>query len=280
MKIIRVFPRRTSMTPLDADVRINSEPGLFDDADEVHVSCLFSWDKDRAEKLADCWSAAGFKVKLGGVAFGSPSGEFVAGKYVKRGAVITSRGCPNRCWFCGVWRKEGALRELPVQDGHILLDNNILACSKAHIAAVFAMLKRQPNRALLVGGLEAKILDDWRAEQLANLKPERMYFAYDTPDDRDPFIEAMRRLDGVGICRSSRYCYCLCGFRGDTFEAAERRIREIWENGATPYAMLYRDESGATSPEWRRFQRQFARPSIAQAILRGKSKLRLKGAAE
>lgn len=25
MKIIRVFPRRTSMTPLDADVRINSE---------------------------------------------------------------------------------------------------------------------------------------------------------------------------------------------------------------------------------------------------------------
>lgn len=35
MKIIRVFPRRTSMTPLDADVRINSEPGLFDDADEV-----------------------------------------------------------------------------------------------------------------------------------------------------------------------------------------------------------------------------------------------------
>ncbi len=49
VKIIRVFPRRTSMTPLDADVRINSEPGLFDDADEVHVSCLFSWDKDRAE---------------------------------------------------------------------------------------------------------------------------------------------------------------------------------------------------------------------------------------
>lgn len=114
MKIIRVFPRRTSMTPLDADVRINSEPGLFDEADEVHVSCLFSWDKERAEKLADCWSAAGFKVKLGGVAFGSPSDEFIAGRYVKRGAVITSRGCPNRCWFCGVWRKEGALRELQI----------------------------------------------------------------------------------------------------------------------------------------------------------------------
>lgn len=56
--------------------------------------------------------------------------------------------------------------------------------------------------------------------------------------------------------------------------------REILQNGATPYAMLYHDESGATSPEWRRFQRQFAGPAIAQTILRGKSKLRLKRAAE
>ena len=63
MKIIRVFPRRTSMTPDDADVRINTTPDLFDEADEVHISCLFSWDKQRAEQLADAWAKAGFNVK-------------------------------------------------------------------------------------------------------------------------------------------------------------------------------------------------------------------------
>lgn len=103
-----------------------------------------------------------------------------------------------------------------------------------------------------------------------------MYFAYDMPDDREPFIEAMKMLDRHGVRRSSRYCYCLIGYKGDTFEAAEKRLREIWKFGATPYAMLYRDEEGKTSYEWRMFQRQFARPAIAHSILKGKSEIILK----
>lgn len=146
------------MTPSDADVRINTTPDLFDEADEVHISCLFFWDRQRAEQLAD-------------------------------------------------------------------------------------------------------------------LKPERMYFAYDTPDDRDPFIEAMLRLDRFGISRSSRYCYSLCGYRGDTFSAAERRMREIWQYGAMPFAMLYRDDKGEGSNEWKLFQRQFAKPQIARSILTNKTKV-------
>ena len=38
MKIIRVFPRKTNATPDDDLVRIGTEPGLFDEADEVHVN--------------------------------------------------------------------------------------------------------------------------------------------------------------------------------------------------------------------------------------------------
>lgn len=275
MKIIRVFPRRTSMTPSDADVRINTAPDLFDEADEVHISCLFSYDKERAEQLADAWAKAGFNVKLGGVAYSSPSGDFEIGKYVRKGAVITSRGCPNHCWFCNVWRKEGALKELPIQEGYILLDNNILACSEPHIRAVFSMLKRQKQGGLLVGGLEAKILKDWHCDLIKESRIKRMYFAYDTPDDREPFISAMSMLDSHEVCRSYRYCYCLIGYNGDTFERAEKRLREIWRYGATPYAMLYRDESGETSEEWRRFQRQFARPAISHSILKGKTSILL-----
>lgn len=273
MKIIRVFPTKTSMTPIDDDVRINKTPELFDEADEVHISCLFSWDKQRAEQLAEEWSRAKFNVKLGGVAFSSPSEEFVVGRYVKQGAVITSRGCNNKCWFCNVWRKEGTLRELPIQEGYILLDNNILACSREHIFKVFDMLKKQKEGARLVGGLEAKILDDWCAEKIAWLNPRRMYFAYDTPDDREPFIEAMKKLDEYKVPNYSRYCYCLCGYKGDSFDKAEKRLRDIWKYGAKPFAMLYRDESGETSKEWRKFQRQFTRPEIAFSILTNKTKV-------
>lgn len=273
MKIIRVFPRKTSMTPIDELVRINETPGLLDEADEVHVSCIFSYDRPRAEQLATAWEKSGFNVKLGGVAYGSPSGNFVVGKYVRKGAVITSRGCPNRCWFCNVWRKEGTLRELPIQDGHILLDNNILACSETHIRAVFAMLKRQKERALLVGGLEAKILKNWHCDLIRESHVARMYFAYDTPDDREPFIEAMRMLDAHKVAKSSRYCYCLIGYKGDTFDDAERRLREIWKYGATPYAMLYKDETGGISRDWQAFQRQFTRPAISHSILKGKTEI-------
>ena len=43
MKLIRVFPRRTKATPDDANVR-TGPPGLFDEADAVHVSVAFSAD--------------------------------------------------------------------------------------------------------------------------------------------------------------------------------------------------------------------------------------------
>ena len=37
-KIIRVFPRRTNATPDDENVRIATTPGLWEEADEVHIS--------------------------------------------------------------------------------------------------------------------------------------------------------------------------------------------------------------------------------------------------
>ena len=50
MKIIRLFPIRTKATPDDPDVRVGQlTPGLFDAADEVHISAAFSWHLRWAE---------------------------------------------------------------------------------------------------------------------------------------------------------------------------------------------------------------------------------------
>jgi hypothetical protein len=193
-----------------------------------------------------------------------PGGEFEPGRYLREGYTITSRGCPNRCWFCGVWRREGPVRELPIRDGWNVLDDNLLACSEEHIHKVFDMLEAQGRAAEFTGGLEAARLMPWHAEHLRELRPKQLFFAYDTPDDLEPLREAGRMLRGVGFTAASHTlrAYVLIGHPRDTFEAAERRLRETLDAGFLPMAMLYRDEAGRRDPAWARFQRRWARPAI------------------
>jgi hypothetical protein len=66
-------------------------------------------------------------VKIGGVAYGDRGAEFVSGKYIKSGYVFASRGCPRRCWFCSVWKRDPVPRLLPIVDGWNVLDDNLLA---------------------------------------------------------------------------------------------------------------------------------------------------------
>ncbi|MDR2972312.1 MAG: hypothetical protein LBU83_10345, partial [Bacteroidales bacterium] len=100
---------------------------------------------------------------MGGAAMGDSGGDFVPGMYLKHGHVITSRGCikERNCWFCSVWSREGEIRELPITNGWIINDSNILACSEKHIRAVFEMLSRQPKRPVFSGGLDSRLLKEW-----------------------------------------------------------------------------------------------------------------------
>lgn len=259
------------MTPTDDLAFVNCLPRLdVPEVDEVHVSVAFTWDIPRAEQLADAWLALGVPVSMGGPAFNEPGGEFVPGMYVKEGATITSRGCPNHCWFCAVPKRERGLRELPIHDGWNILDDNILACSGEHVEAVFKMLERQPRRAEFTGGLEAKILKPWHAKRLREIKANRMYFAYDTPDDYEPLVQAGRYMMAEGHSpRGHRMCcYVLVGYKGDTFEKAEKRLADTMKAGFLPYAMLYRDAKGERDPEWMKFQREWLRPAITGSKMR------------
>lgn len=269
MKIIRVFPRKTRATPDDEDVRIACPPGLFDEADEVHIPVVFTWDKQAAERLEKLWRPVA-QVKVGGPAYDDPGGDFVPGMYVKKGYVMTSRGCPNRCWFCSVPKREGDIREIPITEGHNLLDSNILACSDEHIKAVFRMLeqgkKTYKKPVEFTGGLEAKLMKPWIANSLKALRPKQLFFAYDTPDDLEPLIEAGKVLVEAGFkthpSSHALRCYVLCGFAGDTFEKAEIRMRQVIQAGFMPMAMLYRDKKGDRDKRWMKWQRLWARPTI------------------
>jgi hypothetical protein len=262
MCVIRVFPRRTNATPSD-ELAYIGDPALFSEADAVHISVSFSWDLPEAERLEKEWRRVA-PVSIGGPATGQRGEEFTPGLYLKKGYVITSRGCPNRCWFCFVWRREGeVIRELPMTDGWNVLDDNLLACSENHIRAVFAMLARQGWRPFFTGGLEAAQLKPWHVREFAKLKPVEMFFAYDTSNDREPLYEAGKLLKDAGfkMCHPLR-AYVLIGYPGDTFEKAEERLYDCMRAGFMPMAMLYRDQTGERDQAWIRFTWPWMRPAV------------------
>ena len=262
-RIARVFPTHNRATPTDA-LAFTSSPGLFPPhVDEVHISVTFTWDQWRADVLAREWEGVA-PVQIGGPGVGMRGEDFTPGMYLKPGYVITSRGCPNRCWFCSVWKREGNVRELPIRNGWNVLDDNLLACSESHIRAVFGMLKQQPQRAEFTGGFEAARLQDWHIDLLADLKPKQVFFAYDTPDDLEPLQAIAPKLKDAGFTAASHCirCYVLIGYPKDSFQAAEERLRTVIMLGFFPMAMLYRNIQGKVDPQWRRFQREWARPHI------------------
>ena len=272
MEVLRVFPRRTKATPVDQDVRIGY-PTLFDEADKVDISVTFTWDKSKAEKMAEMWRGIANDVRVGGTAYDDPGDEFIPGQYLKPGYVITSRGCPNQCWFCSVPNREGIIRELEIKDGWNLLDNNLLACTRKHIEAVFEMLSRQHKEIKLTGGLEAKRLEPWHIDLFTKLTFNTIWLAYDTADDYDPLYNAAKMLREAGIIKSTSHvvrCYVLIGWEKDTIEKAEKRLNDVLRLGIMPMAMFYDHglHRNGDIDTWRKFTRTWASPWIVGTKMR------------
>src|SRR5947207_2824317 len=273
MRLIRVFPRKTKASPVDA-LAYYGPPDLFAEADAIHVSVAFTYDKARAEHLAEDWRHVA-PVQIGGVAYGDPGAEFVPGKYIKTGYLLTSRGCPRRCWFCSVWKRDPIPRLLPIQQGWNILDDNLLACPESHVRAVFMMLSNQKRQVEFTGGLEALALQDYQVGLLADLKPRpNCFFAYDPGDAFETLEYAARRLLKAGFTRQSHRlrCYVLIGFPGDTLNKAGARLTDIQRIGFTPMAMLWQPETASAmkhkpGPEWKPFQRRWTRPAIIHSRL-------------
>lgn len=281
MRLIRVFPRKTRASP-DDELAYFGPPDFFAEADEVHVSVTFTHDRAIAEALAEQWKGIA-PVKIGGVAYGDDSLEFIPGRYVKPGYTITSRGCPRRCWFCGVWKKWPKVNVMPIYDGWNVLDDNLLAAPRDHVEAVFAMLRRQKKtdwpgwdgRIEFTGGLEALSLQDYQVDLLASLTPRpNMFFAYDPGDEFETLVSAAERLLAGGFTRESHRLrsYCLIGYPKDTLELAEQRLDQLLSIGFTPFAMLWQPETPsqekhAPGPEWHELRRKYTRPAITHGSL-------------
>ena len=270
VEVIRVFPRKTKWTPVD-ELAFVGEPPLpgmrpADRLEPVHVSVTFTWDIPVAEQLRNSWARYYDNVRCGGPAYGDRGCCFVPGRYIKKGVTITSRGCPRKCPWCVVPSREGPIRELPIEPGWIVQDNNLLACSPAHIMRVFAMLRQQNKAVSFNGGLDAARLNRWHVSNLSALKLKALWFACDTPAALDALRQASELLKGISI--EKRRCYVLMGYSQDTPEDADKRANAVYEMGFLPFAQLYRGPQPNPvewSAEWRAMARKWSRPAVYRA---------------
>jgi len=262
-RIIRVFPRRTKATPDDDLAFVGDPPLIRPEADEVHVSCTFTWDLVEATRLVMAWSPY-YRTKLGGPACGSMPYDFVPGRFLKPGYVITSRGCPNQCWFCLVPRREGPLRTLPIRAGCDVLDNNLLACPRDHVEAVFDMLAEQSRRVRFTGGFDVDLVQPWHIERLADLRIDTIFIALDQFYNAGNWERAVEML--LPVCWQRRLCsYVLCGWKGDTVAHAEARLKFVQRHEVTPFPMYYQavGQKRIVPDAWRKLVRTWSRPHAA-----------------
>lgn len=173
-----------------------------------------------------------------------------------------TRGCPNKCPWCIVPIKEGAIRpymdvdDIAV-DGRtrlILMDNNILACEYG-----ISQLRKIAERGYRVDfnqALDARLVTNEVAEILSRIKwIDYIRFGCDTPQQ----IKECQRA--INLIRSHGYAgrfFLYCILHGDFSECYERI--DYWHRQRDwrihPYAQPYRNPHSKTNkqdiPQWQK----------------------------
>ena len=265
--MIRVFPKRTDWTPTD-EFAFVGDPPLFPvfspKFSRVRISVTFTKDISEGERLFRAWSNIYQDVQIGGPAFDDPGNDFIPGRFIKMGVVITSRGCIRKCPFCFVPSREGKIRELPIKGGWIIQDNNLLACSRPHIESVFEMLRQQPKPISFPGGLDARLLRKWHVELIKSIRLETLFVACDSQQAIKPLAVAANLL--ADLPQNKKHCYALIGYGDDTIVDAEKRLRVIYEMGFLPFAMLF--DADHKNKDWKQFQRTWTRPAAYKTLMK------------
>lgn len=174
-----------------------------------------------------------------------------------------TRGCPNKCSWCVVPRKEGRIRpymdvdEIAIEGRTklVLMDNNILAAGDyAHhqLAKIIARGYRVDfNQAL-----DARLVTDEYAKQLAQIKwlYNRIRFGCDTHRQIEDCERAIALINSYGYHGE----YFLYTMLNDNFQECYERLSYWWKRNHQcreehkaniyPYAQPYRDPLRNNTP--------------------------------
>lgn len=160
-----------------------------------------------------------------------------------------TRGCPRKCSFCIVCKKEGTKSRQAYKLSQFwngqkkikLLDPNITAASNC--IDLFNELAETKALVDFTQGLDLRLLTDAKMEAIKKIKLERVHFAWDRIEDEKIICERLETfLKNVTSDYRKVVLYVLVNF-DTTFEQDLYRINKIREIGASPYVMIYEAET-------------------------------------
>jgi hypothetical protein len=169
------------------------------------------------------------------------------------GFVFTSRGCPNKCGYCAVWRIEPELYIVPnwkkqisecPKDTIMIMDNNLAYFSEEHFIEVCEYCVGKNKRVLFEGGVDCKQLTKEKANVLAKLKKPKnkttcIRIAFDRIKEDGVFQRSLKMLLDAGIKSNYIAAYCLFNF-SDTPQEADYRCQVCTDFNIRPYAQPYK----------------------------------------
>lgn len=187
-----------------------------------------------------------------------------------------TRGCPNRCPWCVVPRKEGRIR--PYMDCDdiaiegrtklVLMDNNILAAGDYAVEQLEKIIRRG-YRVDFNQALDARLVDDRFARLLAQVRwiDRRIRFGCDTHGQIAECERAISMINSHGY-HGEYFLYTMIGGKSDFKESYERvhywwlrnhKQREQHLPNIYPYAQPYRDPDNphSTPPQWQKDMAQW-----------------------
>lgn len=174
-----------------------------------------------------------------------------------------SRGCPRGCDFCIVKDKEGLCATKVAdlsefwngQKNICLCDPNILACKDWE--DLLQQLIDSKANVDFNQGLDIRMMNERKAEMLAQIKVQKIHFAWDRIEDEEmikPRFLTFREKSKISP--HDLQVYVLCGDREKrVLDSDLHRIYWLRDNGFAPYVMLYEKYKMKKGHELRRLQR-------------------------
>ncbi len=182
-----------------------------------------------------------------------------------------TRGCPNKCAWCVVPRKEGKIRPYmdvdeiatPTRRKLVLMDNNILAAGEYAVSQLEKIIERD-YRVDFNQALDARLVDDRFARLLSRVHwlDRRIRFGCDTHAQIAECERAIGMINGYGY-RGEYFLYTMIGGKSD-FRESYGRIHYWWkrnqelrrnhEPNIYAYAQPYRNPNNPhlPIPQWQK----------------------------